>query len=215
MTNTDNVAKKLLATLRTHSPAKVRAYSGDDEYRDIAVPTRRKKWAQVIAAIEARGWSRVELLDKSGAVLGYVENDGAPEGVEDITGPVASKTRSDVEWMVNLALRVQREAVESRNEETRVLLRAQSEMVTQTTQAMQSLATLYREQVQVTADSAEVKLQAQLEAAAASQTGDGFNMKELMDAMPVIMQVLPALKAMVNGKPASAPTGKPNGVSHG
>lgn len=210
-TTTDSTMSKLLAKLRTLAPAKVRAYAGDDDYRDIAVPTRRKRWSQVIEAIEARSWSRVELLDKGGNVLGYVDNTEAAGTVEDITGAQATGKRSESEWIVNLVVRAQRDAMTFRDAEVKSLLQAQGDVVREMSAAMAGLASIYREQRDAAASVAEMK-------ATAAATPDGFNMKELMDALPVLMQALPLLRGLLAGgaTPAAPKVPKsPNGVSHG
>lgn len=206
----DTTAKALLATLRNLAPTKVRAYSSDDEYRDIAVPTRRRKWAQVITAIDARSWSRVELLDKSGAVLGYVDNGGEATSIEDIEpAPAAVKVKHDAQWIVELAMRTAREALANRDAETVQLLRAQGDVVREMTTAMHGLVQMYQQQVGAAADLAGTRAAA----AAAAAAGDQGGVRELMDALPVIMQALPMLRGLLaGGAPATAP---PNGAKKG
>lgn len=183
----------LLASLRRHNPAKVRAYTSDDDFREVAVPTKRKKWAQVIEAIEARSWSRVELLDKSGAVLGYVENTSSASELEDLDAPPgkASKLRSDVEWIVNLVVRAQRDAVALARERDADSQRAVNELLTQVMQTQRALSEMHSERADVAADVAAMQ-------AAADNGGD---MKELIAAAPQILSMLPALKAVMAGKP--------------
>ena len=41
----DNVADRLLATLRKLAPARVRAIDAQDATRDVAVPSGRKRWS--------------------------------------------------------------------------------------------------------------------------------------------------------------------------
>lgn len=189
----DALTAKLLASLKRHNPARVRAYAGDDDARDIAVPQRRRRWSSVIEAIEARSWTRVELLDKSGAVLGYVDNTEPARDLEDL-GDVTktNRTRSDVEWMVGAIVKAQREVLTFRDAEVSALLKAQGDVVREMVTGMRALTEIYREQRDAAAETAA------LEAAAAS---GGGTVKELLEAAPVIMQVLPALKSMLNGTP--------------
>lgn len=207
---TDGTMSKLLAKLRTLAPAKVRAYAGDDDYRDIAVPTRRKRWSQVVEAIEARSWTRVELLDKGGNVLAYVENAEPAGTVEDISSTVATGKRAEAEWIVNLVVRAQRDAMTFRDAEVKSLLQAQGDVVREMSQAMHGLASIYREQRDAAANVAEMR-------ATAAAAPDGFNMKELTEAIPVLMQALPLLRALLTGgAPATKPNPKPpNGANHG
>lgn len=187
----------LLASLRRHNPARVRAYAGDDDARDIAVPTKRKKWQQVIEAIEARSWSRVELLDKSGAVLGYVENTSMPGDVEDLEPGKVSKTRSDVEWIVNLVVRAQREAVALARERDNDAQRAMVDTLREVMTAQRDINALQREARDAAAEVAA------LQAAA----DNGGNMKELLEAAPQILSMLPMLKQLYSGGAAKPKNG--------
>jgi hypothetical protein len=196
------ITDKLLATLKRHNPAKVRAYAGDDDARDIAVPTRRKRWAQVIEAIDAKAWSRVELLDKSAAVLAYVENTGPAADVEDFEPGRVSKTRADAEWIVTLVVRAQREAMAFRDSEVQSLLRAQGDVVRELSRAMQDLSGIYTEQRRAAVETAEIR-------AAAHESGSGGEWKELLDAAPQLLQMLPLVRQLVS------PTPQPNKPKNG
>jgi hypothetical protein len=188
---------KLLASLKRYNPAKVRAYAGDDDARDIAVPTRRKRWAQVIEAIEARSWSRVELLDKSGAVLGYVENIEPARELEDIEGK--SKTRNEVEWIVNLVVRAQREAVALARERDADAQRAMVDTLREVMTTQRDLNALQRERTDAAADLAAMQ--------AAADNGGQF--KELLDAAPQLLQAIPMIRALMAPAPAAAAAAKP------
>jgi len=185
---------KLLASLKRHNPSRVRAYAGDDDARDIAVPTRRRRWSQVIEAIEARSWSRVELLDKAGAVLGYVENVEPPRELEDLTGVDTASAREirAAERIVALVMKGQRDVLSFRDAEVTALLKAQGDVVREMTGAMVSLRDLYREQ-------ADVGLQLGEQRAIAAAGPDKGQLGELLEAAPALLQALPYLRAMLSG----------------
>jgi hypothetical protein len=185
-----NTADKLLANLKRHNPAKVRAYAGDDDARDIAVPTRRKRWAQVVETIEARSWTRVELLDKSGAVLAYVDNVEPAREIEDVGDGRASKTRSEAEWIVALVIRAQRDAMTFRDAEVSNLLKAQGDVVRELTSAMHGLSTIYRAQVDAASEVAALQ--------ATAAAGDGSQLRELLEAAPTILQAIPVIRGMMS-----------------
>jgi len=187
-----NATDKLLASLKRHTPAKVRAYAGDDDAREIAVPTRRKRWSQVIEAIEARSWTRVELLDKSGAVLGYVDNIEPARELEDLGDSRASKTRSEAEWIVALVIKAQRDAMTFRDAEVSNLLKAQGDVVRELTSAMHGLSSIYRAQVDAASEVAAMQ-------ATAAAGGDGGQLRELLEAAPTILQAIPVIRGMLNG----------------
>lgn len=188
----DPLSAKLLASLKRHNPSRVRAYAGDDDARDIAVPTRRRRWSVVIEAIEARSWTRIEMLDKSGAVLGYVENVEPAREMEDLgDGGRIARTRSEAEWIVALVIKAQRDAMTFRDAEVSNLLRAQGDVVRELTSAMHGLSAIYRAQVDAASDVAAMN-------AEVAHGGNG-QMKELLEAAPVIVQMLPVLKSMMKG----------------
>jgi len=193
---------RLLASLKRHNPTKVRAYAGDDDARDIAVPTRRKKWSQVIETIEARSWSRVEMLDKSGAVLGYVDNVEPARDLEDLETGKAAKTRSEAEWIVALVVKAQRDAMTFRDAEVSNLLRAQGDVVRELTSAMHGLSAIYRAQVDAASEVAALQ-------ATAAAGGDGGQLKDLLEAAPQILQAIPLLRALMAGPAQSPPQSKP------
>lgn len=188
----DALHTRLLSTLKRHAPHKVRVYTSDDDARDIAVPTRRRRWASVIEAIEARAWTKCEMLDKSGAVLGYFDNDEQATDVEDFADTKLTKTRSDVEWITSLMFRVHEKALASRDAETVTILRAQGDVVRELTSAMRELSGIYREQREAAEETAAMK--------ATAEAGEGGTVKELLDAAPLVLQALPMLKQMLNGK---------------
>lgn len=179
----------LTATLRRHNPSKVRAYSGD-EFRDIAVPTRRRKWAQVVAAIEALSWSRVELLDKAGAVIAYVDNTGPAGDLEDV-GERAASSITQAERIVALVLKGQRETMTFRDSEVTQLLKAQGDVMREMVSGMRALTQIYQAQVEAASEVAALQ--------ATAAAGEGGSVKELIDAAPQIIAALPAIKSLLSG----------------
>jgi len=195
----DKVTASLLATLKRHNPSKVRAFNGDDDTRDIAVPTRRRRWSQVLEAIDARAWSRVELLDKSGAVLGYVENVEPAREVEDLTAQSGTGGQLLLaERIVNMCLKAQRETMTFRDAEVTSLLKAQGDIVREMAAAVGHLGHMYREQVQTAQDTANIRAQAQ-------EPGADSDIKQLLEALPTILQVLPLLRGMLGSGPTAEP----------
>lgn len=191
-----DITGKLLAALRKNNPAKVRAYAGDDDHRDIAVPSdKRKKWAQVIATIDARSWSRVELLNKAGEILACVDNTSPAGDVEDIGSGLPANIGAQLtlaERIVAMVMKAQRETMTFRDSEVSSLLKAQGDVVREMAGGIRALSEVYREQVVAAEDAAESRAQAAITAA-----GDNSDMKQLLDAAPQILQLLPALKAML------------------
>lgn len=196
----------LLAKLKRLNPARVRVCNGDDDVRDIAVPTRRKKWGQVIETIEGRAWSRVELLNKSGEVLGYHDNTEPATELESLDGDTrTAKTRSDMEWMANVIIKAQREVLTFRDSELQGCVKAMGDVVREMGTAVHSLGSVYQLQVAATKETEAVKV-----AAAATAAGQGDSFKELMEALPQIMQALPMLRALLQGATGRADnTAKP------
>jgi len=199
------VSDKLLAALKRHNPARVRAYSGDDDFREIAVPTRRQRWTVVIAAIVERSWSRCELLDKGGAVLGYCNNT-EPAGVLEDLAPAGGAIK-EAERIVALVIKAQRDAMTFRDAEVTNLLKAQGDVVREMTAGMRALTAMYAEQVQAAEQVAELRTMA-----ANPERGQ---LAELLEAAPHLLQMLPAIRQLLSGREVTAPAPPPesNGVS--
>lgn len=196
-----NPNESLLATLKRHNPARVRVYHGDDS-RDVAVPTRRRRWDAVISAITGRAWTSCELLDKSGAVLGYVDNEAAAGTVEEL-GEAYEGTRGELrlgERIASLVVRHTREAMHYRDRELTQLLQAQGEVVRQMSEGVRAIVDAYREQMVVRQEAAEVSADAAVAAATANQG----QLKELMEALPVLVQALPMLRGLLASGDAPA-----------
>lgn len=207
----DATRESLLATLKRHNPYRVRVYNGEDDTRDVAVPQRRRRWSSVIEAIEARPWSRVELLDKSGAVLGYCDNEGPSRDVEDLAPSFAGVGGQLLlgERIAQLCMSSVAKAVAQRDDETKALLAAQRDVVKEMAAAVQALGEVYREQTVAAEEAAE----ARAVVAAAKEAGAGGQLKEFMEALPMLMQALPLLRGLL-GAGADAPP-VTNGVRKG
>lgn len=208
---TDGPETKLLHTLRKLNPAKVRVYASesDDKPRDIAVPTRRRKWAAVIEAIEARAWVSCEMLDKGGAVLGYVDNNSPAGELQELPDHSLDNTNRGqltlAERIVRMNADSVRDALRNRDAETRAMMDAQTSVMRTLTESVQGLAAVYRAQAEAFADvadarqeAAEIEAEAAANAAAAAASAGG-DMKQLMEAIPLLVQAVPMLKALLAG----------------
>jgi len=191
----DSVADRLVQKLRQLAPDKVRVYDGSGEHRDVKVPNRRKRWSPVIEAIEAKPWVQCELLDKSGAVLGYVENDGEAKELEGLTGGSA-KDR----WFLEMMLKAQDTALKWRNKEHADLLTGMRDLLEVNTHATRELVEIFRVQRDVSADVAAMQ-------AAAANGGDMDQIIKLIEASPQLLQQLGPLVALLLGK-LKKPQGK-------
>ncbi len=204
----DGVADTLVASLRKLAPIRVRVVDSHDESRDVAVPHGRKRWSQVASTIEAMPWVRCELLDKVGAILGYVQNDGAAEGLEDISAP-ASSAAVQARWMLELMLRAQQVALTYRDKEHVAVLASMREMMEVSTGAMREMREIWREQREAAVEVAQLR--------AAAEAGDGMEqVVKLIEASPKLMQTLGPLmmafrgpRRLTEAKPAAAPEAKP------
>jgi hypothetical protein len=200
----DAVADRLLAKLRQLAPHRVRVYDGSGEHRDVSVPNRRKRWSAVIEAIEAKTWVQCELLDKGGAVLGYVENDGEAKELEQLS-PGGAKDR----WFLEMMLKAQDTALKWRNKEHADLLTGMRDLLEVNTHATRELVEIFRVQRDVSADVAAMQ-------AAAANGGDMDQIIKLIEASPQLMQVVgPLLQLLLQrgkAKPKLAAPGPANGA---
>ena len=208
MASLDPVGGKLLSTLRRVSPTQVVAYDSEDTPRKIAVPNRRKRWDTVVNTIEARPWVRVELQDKSGAVLAYVENDGPATGLEELSdggsaGPLA------VQKYLHIMLEAQKVALGYRDKEHTSLLAGVTEVMKTQTEAIKQLAQLYQAQVSVAADVAAMQ-------AAAEAGGDMDKVIKLVEAAPGAVGALaPLVRMLVAGMSKKEKPDKPSTPKNG
>lgn len=203
----DGVGGRLLAALRRCAPVKVRVYDAQDESRDVAVPTRRKRWSQVVETIEARPWVRVEMLDKAGAVLGYVENDGPAEELEDLGGGESRGGVFRERMFLELMIKAQTTALQYRDKEHTTLLQNVSVILQTNANVMQETIAMMRLQRD------EAMAVAQLRAEA-ENGGDIGEIVKLIEASPKLMQSFgPLLAAFLRPKQIVAkPIEGANGV---
>lgn len=195
-------AEKLLATLKRENPARLVAYLGDDKERTIAVKGGRKKWSATVATVEALGaWTRVELLDKSGALLATVENTDPAGDLQDLGAP--SGVAAQVERMLVIVLRAQSESMKFRDAEVKALLTAQADVLREQSAAVKSLTALHQAQLEAVRETEAVKAEAAAAAAAAANGGDWA---QVVEALPVIVQALPILKGLLSGGGPSVPS---------
>lgn len=199
----EETAKTLLATFRKIGPSKIRAYTSDDEFKDVAVPTRRKKWTQVIDTLDKLAWSRLELLDAKGALMGTIENSEPATELQDLGVEPDAKLAPQFQLAIavnTLMLKAQKEVLSYRDKEMTTLLAAQGEVMREMAAGMRELGGLYREQVKVARENAEVT-------AATAASADSSELKQLMEAAPTLLQLLPHLLKMLNpGQAADVPS---------
>lgn len=192
--------------IKSVNPATVRVYNGDDDYRDVAVQAVRNRWSRLWATLSAMPWSKYELLDKKGGLVGIVENGAAAGDLEDIqqspTGGLALQTRLNTELM----LRAQREALTFRDKENQALLAGVVEVLKVMTTAMQATQQMYQAQV----EAAHVIAQA-------NAGGDLDQIVKLVEASPKLMATLaPIFGKMLSGggtPPARKPVPPLNGAT--
>lgn len=194
----DGTSEQLVAHLRKCAPVKVRVVNAQDESRDVAVPNGRKRWSQVAATVEAMPWIRCELLDRSGAVLGYVQNDGAADELEDISAPAGSGSLQ-LRWVLELMLRAQQTALTYRDKEHSALLQSMRDMMQVQTEAMRENVEIMRQQRDAAVEVARLQ--------AAAESGDSMEqIVKLIEASPKLMGVLgPLLMAFRAPRKLPAP----------
>lgn len=181
----DEVAQRLLAALRRTAPTKVRVYDAQDEAREVAVPTRRKRWSQVVETVEAVPWVRVEMLDKAGSILGYIKNDGPADEIEELSSP-ATGANSQVRWVLELMIKAQTMALSFRDKEHAALLVSVREVLDVQSQGMREMVALMRAQRDEAMELAQIR--------AAAAQGDGMDeIIKLIEASPKLMQTMAPL----------------------
>jgi hypothetical protein len=201
---------KLLDALKAYAPKKLVAYmsESDEDGKAVAVPDNRKRWSRVVATLDKLAWCRLDLLDKNGGLLYRLDNAEPASELEELPTSKAMGEHALALRIAELATKHARDAVEqalgNRDSEMKALMTGHAAVLKEMSAAMGTLTAAYRELADVKEESAETRAEAELAAQAAAS---GFNMKELLEAMPVLMQALPALKALLSGGAPSAPNG--------
>lgn len=188
---------QLLATLKRIAPDKLVATVGDKE-RAIAVPNVRKRWDRVLSTLSNLAWTKLELQDKTGALLHTVENTEPAGELTELSGGRAAEVQS----LLSIVLRAQESAMKFRDAEVQGLLRAQADVVREVTASVKALSALHQEQLAAARELGAIERE-QAEAAAANSD----QLKQLMEALPVLLQALPAIKSMLGSGDAPAPNG--------
>jgi hypothetical protein len=107
----------LTATLTRLRPERLRAELADGEKTEVAVPNVRKRWSRVCETLASLAWTRLECLDKKGAVLGVIESE-EPVGVEEELAKVSGREQG----LLALMLRSQDVALSRHERSLKVLL---------------------------------------------------------------------------------------------
>jgi hypothetical protein len=201
--NTD----QMIAKLRQLQPHRVRVYQDADNYKDVAVPQRRKRWAQVVAAIESLAWSRCELLDKSGAILGMIENAATElESLESSGGGGGGGGVMRERWLIEAVIKAQQVALTYRDKEHTTLLQCVKEVLQINMQSMRELHQIMSMQRNEAIEEMERVR------AAADQGSDMDQIVKLIEASPKLMQTLgPVLVALFGGGRKKIAAPPPNG----
>ena len=197
-----DTATKLLNTLKRCNPHRVMVHNGDtdEKPRTVAVPTRRRKWSAVIALIEAKPWTSCVLVDKAGDELAIVENDGAATEVEDLGGGMPTGLANQVLLGEKIAAMCQssaERALKAREQEVSSIMSAARGVMDMMGQAFAAQTNALLTLADVKEAAADARGEA---AAAAASTTGGDDWKQLVEAIPTIMQAMPMLKSMLNGK---------------
>lgn len=191
--------EKLLGALKRDKPSRVVVYVGDKE-REVAVRGGRNSASQTLRAVEALGaWSRVELLNKSGALLGTVENTDPAGELQELGAPTG--TQAQLERLLALFMKYSREALAFRDAEVKTVMQAQAEVLREQSAAVKALTSLYQAQVETVRETASIQAEAAI--AAAGKDGDWA---QLVEALPTILQAVPMLRGLLSGPSAPAPS---------
>lgn len=70
--------------LRKLQPQSLLVHLADGRDMSVAIPARKKKWAQVGATLEKLRWFQLEALDGKGQVLDVIDNEDGASELEDL-----------------------------------------------------------------------------------------------------------------------------------
>lgn len=197
----DSARARALEAALKQSPAahKVAVYLGEELVRQVPLPTGRKRVARAIDVVEKLTWSRCEVLDKQGGVLAVADNDAPAGDPEDLTGKEAARE----ERVLRLMLQAQREVLTYRLKESEALASTMTACMNMMTSAIRTLATVYKEQVDVAA-----------EVGAASAATAQKTEKTEEEELDSVMKQLVVGKLLEHVTGAGGAGGGGNGVGH-
>jgi hypothetical protein len=172
--------------LRKLDPASLKVTLMDGSERPVAVPKIRNRWQRVYQVLDAMAWTRIEALDKNGAVLGVLEDDEAAEELVDAAGGGERDLA-----MAKVLLEVMRSTQKETRQMFETQMRGQAELVEALIAGVKSIASSY-----------ETSMQVERATRVAEAAGSGTS--------PEIMAMLQlAMGSMARGIPA--PSNKPEG----
>lgn len=193
------------AELVRHMPHRVRAYRGEVLLNEVPVPPGRKRWAAVLAVIARIDWTRLELVDRSGGLLGICERaEGMvaddDQGDDGAIAKEASQHAARDARLLELMLRAQQVALDNRQTETQVAINACTSSVRILTDAVAALAQVHR-----------MTLDTQARAFAAAVESET---PEALESNKMFAQMAPMiLGRMLAPSPPPVVESKPNGSS--
>lgn len=189
----------------TPTPRTIAVTDAQGDVRIVAVPQRRKRWAQVIEAIEGGpGWERLELRGVGDVVIGYIERESEPVPPVPSTSPVVA----GMESMLALMLRAQQVALSNRETEHRQVMQSMIALLEVQSRAWQGVMEVMAHQRDASVQLAETRAAAAAAAAKESEDGDLMSMLT-PERLPQLMQMVRAMKMLAGGSAPSAPPAAP------
>jgi hypothetical protein len=114
--------------LRKLEPFVLRVTCLDGHVESVAVPKIRNRWQRVIKVIDSMAWTRIDALDKAGAVLGSVEDEEAAGFEVDDQDGAGERDERDMR-IAKVLLEVMRTTQKETRQMFEVQMRGQAELV--------------------------------------------------------------------------------------
>ena len=184
------------AALIKLGPVRVQPYRGDEKLREIPVPTGKKRWQAVLTVVSKLDWTRCELLDRSGGLIGLVEAQ------EREQAPSLGELDGREAQLLAILIKAQQSALANRTAETQAALTACTTAVRMLTEAVGALANVQRMTLDVQAQAYQAAAQIQQPGPEGSEEGGMMSTKLLEQMAPMILA-----KLLAPGAPAPAPNG--------
>lgn len=179
------------AIKRSPQAMRARLHASDGAVREAALPGGRNRAAAGAALLKRLGFSRCELLDKSGAVVDEVVGETA-------AGPVDLPRAADLDpgdrrvmQLLEVVIQAQDRALARRESEFRAVLAGVVDVMKAQSTAMSNLASVYQE-------AGEVRASAAADAAYADSSS-GSVLGQVAELAPHLPALLSAAKAFSGG----------------
>ena len=174
------MADGITDTIRSSGCASVRAVLADGSERALAVGAGRGRYARLSRALEALDWTRLELLDATGAVLDIISREGT---VTDDATPLPDDPVARQVAIISAETRRHAQLLRTMMADA---LQAQRDTISMLSELTQRLAATHAEAIEAIRAAADADARAEA-ATAAAKSDDAMLLNKVLDTVPALI----------------------------